>query len=92
MRNPRRKVTAALLLIAGAAETAALAQVPSPQQLGVFVYPAKNQAPAQQQAEEMECYGWAQQQTGIDPMAPPPAPVQTQTGPDGGGGRPARAS
>jgi hypothetical protein len=54
--------------------TQALAQVPSAQQLGVFVYPAKNQPPVQQQAEERECYGWAQQQTGIDPTAPPPPP------------------
>src|SRR5215510_15093150 len=45
-------------------------QVPSSQQLGVFVYPAKQQAPAQQQADEGECYGWARQQSGIDPFAP----------------------
>jgi hypothetical protein len=50
------------------------AQVPSAQQLGVFVYPAKNQPAEQQRAEETECYGWAQKQTGIDPTAPPPAP------------------
>jgi hypothetical protein len=83
MRNPRPKVTG-VLLVAVVTQTAALAQVPTPQQLGIFVYPAKGQPPAQQQAEEMECYGWAQKQTGIDPTAPPPAPVQTQTGPDGG--------
>jgi outer membrane protein with glycine zipper len=52
----------------------ALAQVPSSQQLGVFVYPARNQPPIQQQTEEAECYGWAQKQTGIDPTAPPPPP------------------
>jgi hypothetical protein len=45
-------------------------QVPSSQQLGVFVYPAKQQAPAQQKADEGECYGWARQQSGIDPFAP----------------------
>ena|SRR5262245_35322852 len=60
------------------------AQVPSSQQLGVFVYPAKGQAPAQQQAEESECYGWAQQRTGIDPMAPAPAATPPpKHGPDG---------
>ena len=57
---------------------AAQAQVPSAQQLGVFVYPAKQQPPAQQQAEETECYGWAQKQTGIDPTAPPPAVAKSE--------------
>jgi hypothetical protein len=57
---------------------AAQAQVPSAQQLGVFVYPAKQQPAAQQQAEESECYGWAQKQTGIDPTAPPPAVAPSQ--------------
>ncbi len=52
---------------------AAQAQVPSAQQLGVFAYPAKQQPPSQQQADESECYGWANKQTGIDPTAPPPA-------------------
>src|SRR5262245_2335002 len=48
----------------------ARAQLPSAQQLGVYVYPAKGQPAEQQQAEEAECYGWAQKQTGIDPTAP----------------------
>jgi hypothetical protein len=56
----------------------ASAQVPSPQDLGVFVYPAKGQPAEQQRAEATECYGWAQQQTGIDPTAPPPAPAASQ--------------
>lgn len=38
--------------------------------LGVYVYPQNNQAPAQQQKDETECYGWAREQTGIDPTAP----------------------
>ena len=41
--------------------------------LGVFVYRAKNQTPDQQASDENSCYGWAKQQTGIDPAAPPPA-------------------
>jgi predicted lipid-binding transport protein (Tim44 family) len=85
MRNPRRKVKGAVPVVAAfVTATSVLAQAPSPQQLGLFVYPAKNQPPAQQQVEETECYGWAQQQTGIDPTAPPPPPAPTQTGPDGG--------
>ena len=66
----------ALALTAGAAS----AQVPSSQQLGVFVYPAKNQPAEQQRAEETECYGWAQKQSGVDPTAPPPTvKVEHQT-------------
>jgi hypothetical protein len=57
-------------LVASAVPVAAQAP-PSSQTLGVFVYPAKGQSPAQQQAEEGECYGWAQRQTGVDPTAPP---------------------
>lgn len=37
--------------------------------LGVIVYPAKGQAPQQQNMDEGECYAWANQQTGIDPIA-----------------------
>jgi predicted lipid-binding transport protein (Tim44 family) len=59
-------------------------QEPTSQQLGLFVYPAKGQTPARQQAEESECYGWARQQTGIDPTAPaPPPPTPTKQGMDG---------
>jgi phage tail tape-measure protein len=85
MPIPRFKAGAvALIAAAFVAETPALAQVPTSQQLGVFAYPAKNQQPPQQQADETSCYGWAQQQTGIDPTAPPPPPKATETGPDGG--------
>ena len=56
----------------------------SPASLGLFVYPAKGQAPGQQQQDEGECYRWAHQQTGIDPMAPAAAPPpQAASGPDG---------
>jgi hypothetical protein len=61
-------VLAALLMASDGA-----AQAPSAQSLGLFVYPAKGQPAAQQQADEAECYGWARNQTGIDPTAPPPA-------------------
>ena len=39
--------------------------------LGVIVFPAKNQTPAQQSSDEGTCFAWAKTQTGIDPMAPP---------------------
>jgi hypothetical protein len=52
---------------------------------GLFVYPAKGQSQNQQKKDEYECYVWAIEQSGIDPLntpkveAPPP-----QTGPTGG--------
>jgi hypothetical protein len=53
-------------------------------QAQLFVYPSKNQTQQQQKQDEFECYKWAVDQSGIDPLnlpkvtAPPP-----QSGPDG---------
>src|SRR5881409_1397560 len=33
------------------------------------IYPSKGQTPDQQQKDEQECYNWAAQQTGFDPVA-----------------------
>jgi len=52
--------------------------------LGVFPYPKNNQDAAQQQKDENECYGWAKQQTGIDPAAPPPPPPEAKQAKGGG--------
>jgi hypothetical protein len=38
----------------------------------MIIYPAKGQTTEQQAKDEQECYVWAQQQTGIDPMGPKP--------------------
>jgi len=50
-----------------------------------FVYPKNNQDAQQQQKDESECYVWSKNQTGFDPMAPPPVsqPAQVDSGPDG---------
>jgi hypothetical protein len=53
--------------------------------LGLVPYPSKGQSAEQQGKDEGECYGWAKQQTGIDPTAvasTPPPP----SGPAVGGG------
>ena len=72
MRRSTVTTAAILLPVFALASLPAAAQAPpSSQTLGVFVYPAKGQSSAQQQAEEGECYGWAQKQTGVDPTAPP---------------------
>ncbi len=38
-----------------------------------MVYPAQGQSQEQQQMDEFECYNWAKQQSGFDPMAAPQA-------------------
>lgn len=50
----------------------------------LYVFPAKGQSKNQQKKDEFECYKWAVEQSGIDPLNLPKtqaAPVQT--GPDG---------
>jgi hypothetical protein len=49
---------------------AAGAAAPSAAQLGLFVYPAKEQTKEQQAKDEQECYAWANEQSQIDPAAP----------------------
>ncbi len=84
MRHPVIGTATSSALLLALAPAWAQNSTVSPSQLGLFVYPAKGQTPQQQQGEEAECYGWARQQTGIDPLAPPPAPQQAQSsGPDG---------
>ena len=54
------------------------------QAMKLYVYPSKNQSKQQQKEEEFECYKWAVEQSGIDPLNLPKieaAPVQS--GPTG---------
>ncbi|WP_254423457.1 glycine zipper family protein [Algoriphagus sp. A40] len=58
------------------------------QGLDLFIYPSKGQSKSQQKKDEVECYYWATEQSGIDPLNLPKveaAPVQS--GPTGGGAR-----
>lgn len=59
--------------------------IPTPQQLGMFVYPAKGQSTEKQESEQYECYAWAQRQTGIDPTAPAPQAPPPEKGPQADG-------
>ena len=34
-----------------------------------IIYPSKGQTPEQQNKDQGECYVWAKQQTGVDPVA-----------------------
>lgn len=67
------------LALVGAAPTRAEAQKP-------VVYPAKGQAPQQQQKDQAECEAWAKQTTGVDPVAVAQAPTP-DPGPAVGGGQ-----
>ena len=58
-----------------------------------IIYPNKGQSQEQQEKDKYECYTWAKQQTGFDPMqtptatAPPPAQQAPQGGVVRGGAR-----
>jgi uncharacterized protein YcfJ len=55
--------------------TSPAASKPLSTSLGVVVFPASGQSPQKQSQDEGECYAWAKGQTGVDPMAAPPAPT-----------------
>ena len=70
----RRLLLAASALLAGVAMASAqVAAPPAPTpgaaptlaQIGMFIYPAKGQAPEQQTADEAACTEWAEAQTGL---------------------------
>jgi hypothetical protein len=54
------------------------------QQMKLFVYPSKGQSKQQQKNDEFECYKWAVDQSGIDPLNLPKVEAKVQTGPTGG--------
>ncbi len=37
----------------------------------MIIYPSKGQSQEQTEKDKFECYGWAKQHSGFDPMAPP---------------------
>lgn len=56
--------------------------------LGLFVFPSNDQSKEQQEKDEFECYKWAVEQSGVDPISPPEVEAaHVETGPDGGGVR-----
>jgi len=54
----------------------------------LVIYPAQGQSAEQQQSDEGECFSWAKNKTGIDPLAaaaaPPPPAQQSSGGATGG--------
>jgi YmgG-like glycine-zipper protein len=51
-----------------AAAPAANATLAATNPTGRVIYPSKGQTPEQQQKDQQECYNWAVQQTGFDPV------------------------
>jgi hypothetical protein len=47
------------------------------------IYPARGQSPQQQEKDKYECYTWAKNQTGFDPMQIQQAPPPSSSGPTG---------
>lgn len=76
------RLLAMLLAIGMIAPTGAQSPPPQGKSLaasaGVFAYPAKGQNPDQQAMDEAQCYNWSKDQSGYDPMSPPPPPAPTQ--------------
>ena len=66
MRRKMFIVLAVILVIAAAGKAAA-------QKQDFIVYPAKGQSQQQTEQDKFQCYEWAKQQTGFDPMAMPTA-------------------
>jgi hypothetical protein len=54
----------------------------------LMIYPKEGQSVEQQEKDKFECYGWAKNESGFDPMAPPTATeAPPQSGaPQGGAG------
>ncbi len=50
--------------------------------LGMYVFPANNQDQETQDKDEYDCYKWAVQQSGVDPINPP----EVQADPNAGDG------
>lgn len=52
--------------------------------LGIYVFPAKNQDQATQDKDDAECYKWAVEQSGVDPINPSKVEAEkVDTAPDG---------
>lgn len=80
MNNIGGIIVSTALLVVGAQAVAQAPATPASKpistSLGMVVFPAKGQTPQQQSQDEGECYAWSKGQTGVDPMAPPPAAAQ----------------
>ena len=83
----KTKLTTYMLLVS----TLGISQAPATTEhtsfaksLGIYVFPAKNQNQATQDKDDADCYRWAVDQSGIDPINPPKVEAaKVDTSPDG---------
>jgi hypothetical protein len=68
-----------ILILAGLMMTAEPAAAQGP-----IIYPEKGQSQEQTEKDKSECYTWAKQQSGFDPMAPAAAAAPPSEAPKGG--------
>ena len=77
----------AILFMASLASNAQTATSPGAsvtKKLDLYVFPAKDQSKEQQDKDENDCYKWAVEQSGVDPINPPKVEAQqVEKGPDG---------
>ncbi len=52
----------------------------------LIIYPAKGQSQEQMEKDKFDCYSWAKQQTGVDPMVASTASQQSAASQSSGGG------
>ncbi|MDH3710176.1 MAG: glycine zipper domain-containing protein [Cyclobacteriaceae bacterium] len=74
----------AIILGVGGLFDSAYAQSNIAGPLDMYVFPAQGQDKDQQEFDEYQCYKWAKEQSGIDPINPPEVQAQeVDKGPDG---------
>ena len=73
------------LIVLSAMAYSAMAQTTSiATGLGLYVFPSNNQTQETMDADEIACYKWAKEQTGIDPTNPPQVQAaEVDASPDG---------
>ena len=49
----------------------------------IYIYPSKGQSEQQQDKDKAECYAWAKEQTGFNPIVGPPTPPAATPKPKG---------
>jgi hypothetical protein len=82
--NGRSLVVAATTLTAALAFSASATAQTLASSMGIFIYPTQSQTPEQQSKDDYECFGFARNQSGYDPMNPPQVTAQApDQGPSG---------
>jgi hypothetical protein len=73
-----------MILVSASGYTQTTQPVSFSKSLGIYVFPAKNQDQATQDKDDSDCYKWAVEQSGVDPLNPKKVEAaQVDTSPDG---------